>query len=171
MPGFGHRERNVFWYIRNSTSGDTNMGMYEFLKVTVYCNFDFQSYPFDEQECDFSLFEVVYNMKSAILEEDEDCLSYRGNRSQYLQKGWIYLPEHNEIPYKVRMKTMGTKNLYYEKHEPYSHQTIRFVLNRNSRSLLIGSFYIPTGLFAFLSMGSFVINPEIVSKCTETFMS
>ena len=82
-----------------------------------------------------------------------------------------FLPEHHEIPYKVRMKTMGTKNLYYEKYEPYSHQTIRFVLNRNSRALLIGSFYIPTGLFAFLSMGSFVINPEIVSKCTETFMS
>ena len=148
------------------------MEMYDFLKVTVYCDFDFQSYPFDEQECDFSLFEVVYDMNSVILEEVEDCLRYGGNRSQYLEKGWISLPERHEIPYTVRMKTMGTKNVYYEDYPPFSYQTIRFVLKRNSRSLLIGSFYVPTGLFAFLSMGSFIINAEIVSiRCTEIFMS
>ena len=29
--------------------------------------------------------------------------------------------------------------------------------------LLLGSFYVPTGIFAALSVGSYVINPDIVS--------
>ena len=163
ISGFGHRERNTL-YIYNSTSGK-NMGMFEALKVTVYCDFDFQSFPFDEQDCDFSLFETDHNTNWVILQEVEDFLYYGGNRSQYLENGWISLPEQHEIPYTIRMKTMGRKNVYseYNPYGPYSHQTIRFVLKRSSLSLLIGSFYVPTGLFAFLSMGSFIINPEIVS--------
>ena len=142
------------------------MGMFEALKVTVYCDFDFQAFPFDEQYCDFSLFETDHNSKWVILEEVEDFLYYGGNRSQYLKNGWISLPEQHEIPYTIRMKNMGTKNVYseYSYGPPYSHQTIQFVLKRSSLSLLIGSFYVPSGLFAFLSIGSFIINPEIVSK-------
>ena len=140
--------------------------MVEALKVIVYCDFDFQAFPFDEQVCDFSLFETDHTVKWVILEEVEGFLFYGGNRSQYLKNGWISLPEQHEIPYTVRMKNMGTKNVYseYSYGPPYSHQTIRFVLKRSSLSLLIGSFYVPSGLFAFLSIGSFIINPEIVSK-------
>ena len=165
LSGFGYRERNTF-FIRRSKPGG-NLGMMEALKVTVYCHFDFQAFPFDEQDCDFSLFETDNNVKRVILGEVENSLHYGGNWSQYLVNGWISLPEQDGIPYKVRMKNMGTKNVYYEGHEGYSHQTVRFVLKRNSPSLLIGCFYIPTGLFAFLSIGSFIINPEIVSEYTD----
>ena len=36
-------------------------------------------------------------------------------------------------------------------------------LKRVSLGLLLGSFYVPTGIFAALSVGSYVINPDIVS--------
>ena len=40
-------------------------------------------------------------------------------------------------------------------------------LKRVSLGLLLGSFYVPTGIFAALSVGSYVINPDIVSTgCT-----
>ena len=169
MSGFGHRELNTL-YIYNSTSGK-NLGMFEALKVTVYCDFDFQAFPFDEQVCDFALFDPDHDVKWVILESVEDLLYYGGNRSQYLENGWISLPEQHDIPYTVRMKNIGTKNVYseYSYGPPYSHQTIRFVLKRNSLSLLIGSFYVPSGIFAFLSIGSFIISPEIVSKLLLKF--
>ena len=112
LSGFGYRERNTF-YIRNSNPGG-NLGMLEALKVTVYCHFDFQAFPFDEQYCDFSLFETENNVKMVILGKVENSLPYRGNWSDYLVNGWISLPEQDGIPYTVRMKNMGTKNVDYE---------------------------------------------------------
>ena len=40
---------------------------------------------------------------------------------------------------------------------------LRINLQRNSIALLMGSFYVPTGIFAIMSMASYVINPEVVS--------
>ena len=46
----------------------------------------------------------------------------------------------------------------------HSLSGIKFKLERNSLGLLIGAFYLPTGIFAILSMTSFFINPKVVSK-------
>ena len=40
----------------------------------------------------------------------------------------------------------------------------QFILHRNSLGLLIGSFYLPTGLFGFLSIGSYIFNPDMVNS-------
>ena len=40
---------------------------------------------------------------------------------------------------------------------------IRIHLKRDRLGLLLGSFYIPTGIFAVLAMASYVINPDAVS--------
>ena len=79
----------------------------------------------------------------------------------------MILPDQHAIPYKIGMKIMPTRNLtltnssFYSM--PFSYTTVKFSFQRNSFGLLMGSFYIPTGLFALLSNGSFIINPEIVS--------
>ena len=44
----------------------------------------------------------------------------------------------------------------------YSYAGLTIHLKRNKLGLLIGSFYVPTGIFAMLSMISFAINPEMV---------
>ena len=144
MSGFGYKELSSY-YINDINSGN-NMEMGEVIKVTVYCNFDFQTFPFDEQECDLSLYDEINAL------------------THYDGKEWTTLPYQHGIPYMIRMKSMGTANLTFDGvYEPQSILTIRFSLKRNSFGLLIGSFYLPTGLFAFLSIGSYIIDPEIVS--------
>ena len=161
MSGFGYKELSSY-YINDIKSGN-NMEMGEVIKVTVYCNFEFQSFPFDEQECDLSLYDEINDMKFTILEE-KYLLHYRGNLTHYDGKEWTILPYQHGIPYVIKMKSLGPANLTFDGiYEPQSILTIRFSLKRNSFGLLIGSFYLPTGLFAFLSMGSYIIDPEIVS--------
>ena len=168
MSGFGYKELNVY-YISDIKSGN-NMEMNEMFKVAIYCEFEFQSFPFDKQECDLSLIDVINDIENTILEEKYD-LSYKRNRTHFDGKEWTYLPYQHEIPYAIKMKSMGTANLTSDGFAPQSILTIRFSLQRTFPSLLIGSFYLPTGLFAFLSMGSFIINPEIVSIHLHTIPS
>ena len=80
------------------------------------------------------------------------------------ENGSIKLPNQHGISYKINMKLMGVTNLsfYGDTKSYYSYSTIKFSLERNTFGLLIGSFYLPTGLFAFLSLGSYIINPDIV---------
>ena len=44
-----------------------------------------------------------------------------------------------------------------------------FTLERDELNLLIRAFYIPTGIFATLSIGSYIINPDIVSNIDFLF--
>ena len=48
---------------------NNNLEMDEILKVTVYCDFDFQSFPFDDQECDFSLYDPVNDATWVVFDE------------------------------------------------------------------------------------------------------
>ena len=89
MSGFGYKELSSY-YINDIKSGN-NMEMGEVIKVTVYCSFEFQSFPFDEQECDLSLYDEINDMKFTILEEKYP-LHYRGNSTHYDGKEWTILP-------------------------------------------------------------------------------
>ena len=44
-------------------------------------------------------------------------------------------------------------------------------LKRDGLGLLLGSFYVPTGIFAVLAMTSYVINPDAVRHATNWFES
>ena len=126
----------------------------ELLEVTVHCNYELTSFPFDYQECDFSLLDQTSTVDFVILEEF--VLTYKG------QLNVKNLPQQYGIPYKIAMKSVGKENVTWNSYE-YSISTLRFSMQRNSIDLLLGSFYIPTGLFGFLSMASYIMNPDIVS--------
>ena len=170
LAGFGYRVMNGFYINGPNSSYSDNMAMYEILKVTVYCDFDFQSFPFDDQECDLSLYDpindaswVIFDEIGYLCYESKQCL----NKNVDGERRWMSLPDQHAMPYKISMKRMPTRNWtptnssYFQ--HPSSYSTVRFSMQRKSFGLLIGSFYIPTGLFALLSTGSFIINPEIVS--------
>ena len=52
----------------------------------------------------------------------------------------------------------------------YSFASFRMILKRNKIGQLFGGFFVPTAMFAILSLISFTINPDIVSKHIECFM-
>ena len=139
-----------------------NLEMGEMMKVTVYCDFDFSSFPFDQQECNISLRER--HLTSDIIFNENITLFCKGQMCKKPENGSIKLPDQHEISYKINMKLMGVKNIsfYGDTKSYYSYSTIKFSLERNTFGLLIGSFYLPTGLFGFLSLGSYIINPDIV---------
>ena len=165
LAGFGYKELNQY-HIFNGKA--LNMGMSELIKITVYCNFDYHSFPFDNQECKLSLYDAISDAKWIILNQIEN-LCYKGECKHFEEKGYISLPQQHGIPYTFRMINLGSKTsllgddhgAYYT--DPNSIATVKFLLHRNSLDLLIGSFYIPTGLFGFLSIGSYIINPDIVN--------
>ena len=165
LAGFGYTELNEY-YIYNGKH--LNMGMSELIKITVYCNFDYHSFPFDNQECELSLYDPINDVNWISLNEIGH-LCYKGECKHSGEEGCISLPQQHGIPYTFRVKNLGAKNsllgddqgAYYT--HPNSIATVKFFLHRHSLDLLIGSFYIPTGLFGFLSIGSYIINPDIVN--------
>ena len=163
LAGFGYDKLNQY-YIFNNDDADEKMSMSEIMRVTVYCDFDFSYFPFDQQYCNLSLFDPVHS-KNWVFVNETEFLCIKGICKR--EKEWMMLQNQNKIPYLIRMKNIGTSDhtfgdsLFY--YFPWSISTIRFSLQRNSLGLLVGSFYFPTGLFAFLSMGSYIINPEMVS--------
>ena len=170
MRGFGYKElhKNYIsneYYLVDPTSDENNgvLQMGEVLKVTINCNYDLGSFPFDYQECDFSLFDVTYAVDSVIFNESRK-LCYKGKCNK---TSIINLPQQYGIPYNIAMIYVGVGN-YTLLTSTVTCSTIIFSLQRNSIALLLGSFYIPTGLFGFLSMASYIMNPDAVSIITKT---
>ena len=166
LAGFGYRELNQYFIFESNEYGN-NMEMDEIVKVTVYCDFDFKLFPFDDQECDLSLYDTVNTAVWLIFDEINN-LCFENKNCINKDGAGMLLPDQYAMPYEIEMKIMPTRNWttdtsYYD--YPFSYSTVKFSLQRKSFGLLIGSFYIPSGLFALLSTGSFIINPEIVSAC------
>ena len=161
LAGFGYKKLNQY-YIYDDHS--ENMEMSEIIKVTIHCDFDFSRFPFDHQECNMSLYDPM-NFYSWIIINEADYLCNNGVCKQ--EKEWIMLKNQNRIPYLIAMKNIGSSDHTFGDSDFYTESssisTIKFSLQRNSLGLLIGSFYFPTGLFAFLSIGSYIIHPDIVS--------
>ena len=142
--------------------------MNELIKITVYCNFNYEYFPFDNQECDLSMYDPINDATYVILNEIYS-LCYKGMCKTFEEDEWLSLPQQHGLPYTFRLKNMGSNNSslgnddnYYN--FPWSVSTIRVFLHRNSLGLLIGSFYLPTGMFGFLSIGSYIINPDMVNS-------
>ena len=70
LAGFGYEKLYQYYIYGSNIMGDNNnLEMDEILKVTVYCDFDFQSFPFDDQECDFSLYDPVNDATWVVFDE------------------------------------------------------------------------------------------------------
>ena len=165
LAGFGYKELNYFYIYQDWYP---NLQMSELIKITVYCNFNYQYFPFDNQECDLSMYDPINDATYVILNE-LDYLCYKGKCKHFEENEWLSLPQQHGLPYTFKMKNMGSNNSslgnddnYYN--FPWSVSTIRILLHRNSLGLLIGSFYLPTGLFGLLSIGSYIINPDMVNS-------
>ena len=134
--------------------------MVEDVKITFACKFNFENYPFDNQECDLTYNSEVGDKNAIIL----NTTKYVGTNTADGIKV-IYSPTKKKLiipntttPFIVSVEIEPNKTVY-----AFSATSIKINLQRNSIALLMGSFYAPTGIFAVMSMASYVINPDIVS--------
>ena len=163
MSGLGYKKWNEY-YLNDPNTKGVNMEMNELLKITIACNFTFHLFPMDNQLCDLSLYDPINPVNLLVINEIK-ALCHNGKECSDL-KNVYYFPNQPELPYRIGLKSMGMLNYStWENIDPYTYpySTIRFIFERNSLGLLVGSFYLPTGLFAILSMASYIINPDIVS--------
>ena len=81
--------------------------MVETVKVSIYCNFDFQSFPFDDHECDLSLYDPINSRDWTTMasEYEVNDICYKNKNCKWLsEEGWLYLPDGS--PYTIKMRYM-----------------------------------------------------------------
>ena len=151
--GFGYVDsREYFAY------DDHTFFMGEALEITFACNFDFQKFPFDDHTCDFTYFDKLADISKITL-NTTDYVAYWENSIESSQNKSLLKITNTTTPYIISVEINPNQTVF----KSLSAAGIKIHIQRHSIGLLLGSFYVPTGIFAILSMTSYVINPDIVS--------
>ena len=124
----------------------------ELMIIKLSCSMNFKRFPIDIQTCFFNFtsmnggIENILLLKPLLSIEDVNCSP----------KYEIEL-DSLTLPFQINFKALDSII--------HSYASIQITLKRNINELqnLLGCYYGPTGIFAFLSMISFFIKPEMVS--------
>jgi len=129
----------------------------ETIQAISYCNFDFSNFPFDRHECKFALGSDILATYNMVLEKPN--ITFRFSE-EFSNDGKIPIQIQN-VPF----------HMYAESIEPYAIEDsgylysatgISFTFERSQLGLLIGSFYGPLAVFAFLASLSYNISYDLV---------
>ena len=154
--GLGYGKIQEYYALENNY-----FQMGEDLEIKLTCNFDFHKFPFDKNKCDFTYYSKVESYSTIILNPPK-MVNYGQNKMSQItpgEKKTLLITKSISSEFKIWVEINQNSTLWDEN----SASGITFHFQRNSIGLLMGSFYAPTGLFAVLSMTSYVINPEVVS--------
>ena len=127
------------------------------IQATIYCSLDFKSFPFDSHACEFAFGDQDYN--TCCLQFTTPSLIY-GLKHSHLGKESLQI-DQDRIPFKISIQSLEPFTLFIGGFNN-SYARMRIDLKRTGLGLLLGGFYIPTGVFAFLSLISFSINTGMV---------
>lgn len=152
---YGPNERKHFWYKHPS-----QLEYKETLKVTLYCSFDFSSFPFDQHECslNFGAFDVAYSklvLNPPIVNQEDKSVKL-GDAPMTLTN------ERGYLPFDIQMTSKDRFQINDQSGVKYSYVGVKFYFRRNKLGLLMGSYYGPMIIFSLLTLISFFINPEVV---------
>ena len=150
IQGFGYEQKQEYYIIYPNI-----MEMDENLKVTFSCDFAFQKFPFDRQECNFSLYESIY-IKDYV--QMETAKLYYNNQHVTIDSNHSLSINSPKIPFRIDA-VINPVRVDYSRN---SISSIQMTLQRISQGQIIGGFFVPTGIFAILSMASYLINPDVV---------
>ena len=155
FQGFGYQNINYYYYMDNETP--PKIITYEFFKLKLSCDYDFETFPFDKHYCDLSFVDWRYGIEELIFNTTRKIV-FGDQHLTFDNKSSLILTSP-KTSFKISAKINSASTTFGGL---YSSTGIRFNLERKSISLLLGSFYVPTGIFSILSMASFVINPDLV---------
>ena len=127
------------------------------MKVTSYCSFDFNNFPFDhDHKCDLTFGSLTFATWRIKLETPYVM-------SKIVKKGEyeIKIDDSKLVPFDINATSMPSFNVTADGYN-YSYTGITLHFKRNNLGLLVGSFYGPLTTFAILSMFSYFIDIEMV---------
>ena len=134
--------------------------MVETIKIIFSCEFKFATFPFDKHDCNLTYYDRIYDVNYVNLNQAWKVEYVTEDLFTYIEKeGSLHL-NVPKIPFDIWVKINPKSSII---DGTISTAGIKLKLQRDSIGLLMGSFYVPTGVFAVLSMASFVINPDVVS--------
>lgn len=158
LLGSGQSDITIIFGFDGRNYHDHYLEYQQNLKLTLYCPFEFQEYPFDDNYCDFdygpaSQFSDAIQMKSVLLRHNGN---FKNAIGDYLK--W----RNSRLPFEFQMEIKKPFN-HQEAGFNYSYTGIRIKLRRKERQTLLLQFYFPTLIFALTAFISYFINPDIVS--------
>ena len=158
---YGSGAYSYFWHIpREPQSSHFNPHLMLFADVitqTVSCEMDFTLFPFDHHSCDM-IFYLAQHPSDYVMFESPTV--FKGKNNVSIGAKAMNIPT-KRLPYTIYVESLNT-SIFYDINRKRSATGVRFHFARNSIGLLLGGYYVPTGIFASLSLVSFIIKPEIV---------
>ena len=151
---FGPTEKDYLWYDNSKSLLDYK----QTLKVTIYCTFDFESYPFDSNFCDLTQFA---SDTATYLQMNPSDLMYKSQKIKD-QDQFLHL-DQSHFSFDISLERIQPFLLPLT---GYNHSStgMRVHFRRNDMSALIGSYYVPTLIFALMSLLSYSIDSNVVRK-------
>ena len=124
-------------------------------QLTLSCNFDFAGFPFDFQECPIKYGDALQGIERMMF---NTTLARFGNLSTK-SGGDPIIIDNLPFPFEFQIVALPTFELYNT-----SHTGVVLKMKRKSPRQLFSGYFYPTGAFAYLSMISFLIKPDMVSS-------
>ena len=128
------------------------------LKVTIYCSFDFKTFPFDSHNCDFNFGSLGIDVERILLNSSR--VRYK-KQFVWVGQGLLRLDDTG-LPFDTSIESLEPFD-HFQAGFTYSFTGMRIHLSRNEFGQLIGGCYGPTFLCSLLSQISYAINTDIVS--------
>lgn len=150
---YGPIDKDYYWF-----SMPHMLEIQQNYRVTIYCNFNFEKFPFDSQECDLRIgsfananYDVI--MVPAWIRDDDRSVAFYGDPPLLIHQ--------SRQPFEIYVQVLETIDKPIVNYN-YSFTGAKFTFERNNLGLLVIGFYVPTGIFAVLSLISFSIDNETV---------
>ena len=138
---------------------ESYLNQQQILILKITCNFDFSSFPFDQQSCQLPFFNYQGNVDVVILKTP--IINVYADDDQ--NEASVVIIETGALPFTSVAKSIESST-FLRRSNNISQAGIEFRFCRDSQTFkqLFGTFYLPSTLFAIISMSSFFIKPEVV---------
>ena len=132
----------------------------EGFQLTFSCHFNLQKFPFDSNECRMEYGDYMYGADNLTLNTAK--IVYDDRKIRQGPDPPIFI---DDLPYPFEFEIQSIPTFNRTNGElSVSYTGMLLIMKRKSFRKLISGFYYPTASFAFLSMISFLIKPEVVSN-------
>ena len=157
LPTYGNDEKFQLWFCAT----DNHMEYFQAVKVTFACKFDFTNYPFDSHNCNLD-----FGIPSAYYEDEANFnpveIIRNDSTTEILDYEHEIPNEHLPYVFSIIKRRHNETFPYYNFMFMNPFTGIVIKVKRKGVIRLLGTFYVPTGTFASLSMLSYFIHPDVV---------